>query len=90
MGQEDFDFNISRSPSSHEPNPETKPDWISLSLRYACLHWAIHIQSALAEPALDEAVNMIFRPKFLSSSRFSAFWARLAEHLDYWVSQASR
>jgi len=65
MAQDDFNFNISRSPSSHEANPEIKPDWISLSLRYACLHWAHHIQSASAQAAVDEVVNMVFRPKFL-------------------------
>jgi len=65
MAQHDLDFNISRTPSSYEPNPQTDPDWISLSLRYACLHWAHHIQSAAVQPTLDEAVNTIFRPKFL-------------------------
>ena len=65
MTQDDFGFNISRSPSSYEPNPEADPAWISLSLRYACLHWAHHIQSASLQPTLDEAVNMAFRPKFL-------------------------
>jgi len=65
MAQDDFDFNVSRSSSSYEPNPKTDPDWISLSLRYACLHWAHHIQSASVQPTLDEAVNTIFRPKFL-------------------------
>jgi len=65
MVQDDFGFNISRSMSSFAPDHETKPDWISLSLRYACLHWAYHIQSASVQPALDDAVNKIFRPKFL-------------------------
>ena len=65
MAQDDFDFNISRSSSSYGPNPETDPDWISLSLRYACLHWAHHIQSYSVQTTIDEAVNMVFRPKFL-------------------------
>jgi len=65
MSQDDLDFNISRSLSSHEPNPEADPDWISLSLRYACLHWAHHIQSASLQTTFDQAVNTVFRPKFL-------------------------
>jgi len=65
MVQDDFAFNISRSPTSYEPNPKTKLDWISLSLRYACLHWAHHIQSASVQSTLDQAVNTIFRPRFL-------------------------
>jgi len=65
MTQDDFDFSISRSPSSYEPNPEADPDWISLSLRYACLHWAHHIQSASEQSTLDEAVSTVFRPRFL-------------------------
>jgi len=65
MAHDDLNFNISRSPSSYEPNSKMDPDWISLSLRYACLHWAHHIQSASAQPTLDEDVNTIFRPKFL-------------------------
>ena len=65
MAQDDFAFNISRSPSSYEPSSKTELDWISLSLRYACLHWAHHIQSASTQITFDESVNTIFRPKFL-------------------------
>jgi len=65
MAQDDFSFNIARSPSSFAPSWDTKPDWITFSLRYACLQWAHHIQSASPDSALDEAVNEIFRPKFL-------------------------
>jgi len=65
MTQDDFNFNISHSPSSHEANPDIKPDWILLSLRYACLHWAHHIQSSSAQATIDDAINVIFRPKFL-------------------------
>jgi len=65
MAQEDFDFNISRSSSSQVPNPETEPDWISLSLRYACLHWAHHIQYASGQSLFDDAINTVLRPKFL-------------------------
>jgi len=46
MKQKDLCFNISRSRSSFEPNPATSPDWLSLPLIYACLHWAHHIYSA--------------------------------------------
>jgi len=65
MAQDDFAFNISRSPSSYEPNPKIELEWISLSLRYACLHWAHHIQSASVQSSLDESINVIFRPKLL-------------------------
>jgi len=65
MAQDDFTFNISRSPTSYKPNPETQPDWIPLSLYYACLHWAHHILSASVQSVFDDAINMVFRAKFL-------------------------
>ena len=65
MAWDDFKFNISRSLSSYEPNPKTDPKWISLSLRYACLHWAHHIQAASVQQVFEAAVNMTFRPRFL-------------------------
>ena len=65
MARDDFNFNISRSPSSHEPNSETAGDWILLSLRYTCLHWAHHIHSASNQLLFDDAINTVFRPKFL-------------------------
>jgi len=75
MQWDDLDFNISHCPSSHEPNPETKSDWISLSLRYACFHWAHHVQSASSQSLFDNAINTVFRPKFL-------FWLEVLSVLD--------
>jgi len=66
-------FNISQSLSSYEPNPSIRPDSVTLTLEYACLHWAHHI-AATSEHSSDAAVdlstiatnvNAIFRPKFL-------------------------
>jgi len=62
---DDLCFNISRSPSSFNPNPATVPDWIPLSLIYACLHWAHHIDAASDRYAFDEDIERAFRPKFL-------------------------
>jgi len=65
MACDDLCFNISRSISSFKPNPESAPDWIPLSLIYACLHWAHHIDAASVRSAFDEAVERNFRGKFL-------------------------
>jgi len=65
MSQDDFNFNISRSPSSFEPNLEIQRDWILLSLRYTCLYWAHHIQYSSSQSVFDDAINTVFRPKFL-------------------------
>jgi len=65
MGWNDLRFNVSRSRSSYEPNAEFQPNSISLSLMYACLHWAHHIDAAFASSAFDEMVEGTFRRKFL-------------------------
>jgi len=65
MAQVDLCFNVSRSQSSYEPNPDIVPDWIPVSLIYACLHWAHHIGAASDHGAFDEDIGRIFRPKFL-------------------------
>ena len=65
MGQDDLCFNISRSSSSFESNPENSPDWIPLSLLYACLQWANHLDAASDASAFDEQVGRIFKQKFL-------------------------
>jgi len=65
MKWNDLDFNISHCPSSDEPNAGTKPDWISLSLRYACFHWAHHVQSASNQSAIDKKKSTrYFVPSF--------------------------
>ena len=65
FAQDDLCFNISRSSSSFIPNPATAPDWISLSLVYACLHWSHHIAAASDRSAFDEEIGRAFQPKFL-------------------------
>jgi len=70
LAQEDLCFNISHSISSFVPNTGITPDWISLSLVYACLHWSHHIDAASDRSAFDEAIEQAFRPKFL-------FWLEL-------------
>ena len=65
MGWSDLRFNISRSRSSYEPNAVFQQDSISLSLIYACLHWAHHIDAASMRSAFDEMVGGTFRRKFL-------------------------
>jgi len=65
MEQNDLCFNVSRSRSSFEPNPSTVPDWLPLSLIYACLHWARHINAVLEPSLFDEDIERAFRPKFL-------------------------
>jgi len=70
----DLRFNVSQSASSYQPNRSTKPDSITLSLEYACLHWAHHIDTtstcsndpASKAPSFDMEIGQIFRPKFLS------------------------
>jgi len=65
-------FNVSRSRSSYEPNASTKPDHITLSLEYACLHWAHHInffRNSHSHPSsdisFDADIGRSFRPKFM-------------------------
>jgi len=65
LGWNDLHFNISRSRSSSEPNAGVAPDWIPVSLFYACLHWAHHIDAASKRAAFDADIGRIFRAKFL-------------------------
>ena len=65
MGQSDLCFNISGSHSSYEPNAEFQPSSISLSLIYACLHWAHHIDAASTRSAFDRMIGGTFRRRFL-------------------------
>ena len=58
-------FNISQTASSYEPKPSKRPDCITLSLEYACLHWAHHIDATSDTLAVDAKVDQKFRPKFL-------------------------
>jgi len=66
-------YNISKSRSSYEANPSSKPENIALSLEYACLHWAHHIAAfklgadgVSKFPSFDEEISQKFRPKFMS------------------------
>ena len=65
MGWNDLRLNIFGSLSSYEPNAEFQPNSISLSLMYACLHWAHHINAASTRSAFDKMVEGTFRRKFL-------------------------
>jgi len=65
FARDDLCFNLSRSPSSFEPNVGTTPAWISLSLIYACLHWAHHIDASSNRRAFNDEIDKIFRKKFL-------------------------
>lgn len=65
MVQDDLCFNVSRSRSSFEPNPDDAPDRISLSLLYACLQWAHHLYAASNSSMFDAEVGQVFQMKFL-------------------------
>jgi len=66
----DLCFNISRSATSYRANPSATSDWIATSLVYACLHWAHHINLALATSTFDRRVDSVLRHKLL-------FWLEL-------------
>jgi len=70
MSADDLCFNVSRSRSSYERNPKTKPDWIAQSLIYACLHWAHHIADASPMISLSDSIDSVLRVKLL-------FWLEL-------------
>ena len=66
MAQSDLCFNISRSESSHQRIAQPlQPDWIPLSLIYACIHWAHHIAASSDRTSLCADIAKCFRPKFL-------------------------
>jgi len=66
MAQSDLCFNISRSKSSHQRIAQLlQPDWIPLSLIYACIHWAHHIAASSDRSSLCADIAKCFRPKFL-------------------------
>jgi len=56
-------FNVSKSVSAHEQNLSTRPDSITLSLEYACLHWVYHVCDI--SESLDDVINEIFPSRFL-------------------------
>jgi len=68
-------FNVSRSRSSYEPNPPSKPENITLSLEYACVHWVYHVSNLKGSVELDQEVEAVIRPKFL-------FWLEVMSVLD--------
>jgi len=65
MAQDDLCFNVTRSWSSFERNPDDLPDWISQSLLYACLHWAHHLDAATYSSDFDEDIHAVFQQKLL-------------------------
>jgi len=70
MAADDLCFNVSRSRSSYEANPESKPGWIAHSLIYACLHWAHHIGVTSSISSFDDIIDSVLRVKLL-------FWLEL-------------
>jgi len=65
IAQDDLCFNISGSCSSFGPNPEIASNRLPLSLLYACLHWAHHIDAASNGSNFDTEVGKVFQAKFL-------------------------
>jgi len=58
-------FNVAQTRSSYEPNAAVRPNSITLSLEYACFHWAYHTASAQTPSMYDEAINDVFRSRLL-------------------------
>jgi len=75
MLSDDLCFNVSRSNSSFKPNPKGAPHGLALSLIYACLHWAHHIDSASNRLAFGLEIARTFRIKFL-------FWLEVLSVVD--------
>jgi len=53
-----------RTPSRAE-RPVTFPDFISLSLEYACLQWIYHVADVHDPSILEDFINDVFRPRIL-------------------------
>ena len=71
-------FNVSRSRSSYEVNPSVKaaePHFITLALKYACLHWVDHVAGLPPSSALDDLINSVFCPRVL-------FWLEVMSVLE--------
>jgi len=65
MGWDDLCFNVSQSRSSYKAN-DTEPSCrFSLSLVYACLHWAHHVDAASDHSKFDLEIEMFVWQKFL-------------------------
>jgi len=76
MAQSDLCFNISRSGSSYQRiSQPLQVDWIPLSLIYACIHWAHHIDASSDIPVLELSIGKYFCPKLL-------FWLEAMIVLD--------
>ena len=74
MAADDLCYNVSRSRSSYEANPKSKPNWIAHSLIYACLHWHHHIALASSDSSFDDLMESVLRVKLL-------FWLELLSAL---------
>jgi len=64
LAWDDLCFNVSRSRSSFEPNMTNRPNELPLSLEYACLHWAHHVNSASIPSAFDFEISQMLQAKF--------------------------
>jgi len=58
-------FNISQSKSSCEFNQDIRPENITLSLEYACLHWIYHVSRLPDPPLLDQMIYDVFPTRTL-------------------------
>ena len=65
MEWSDLSFNVAQSRSSYSPNDRDLPQSFSLSLIYACMHWAHHLESASEPATYDLDIAQKFCPKFL-------------------------
>jgi len=76
-------FNVSESRSSHERNPETKPNCITLTLEYACLHWIYHVTSIIDSHRLGLTTGSIWR----RSATFMSFRLHNASEIEAYLAE---
>jgi len=68
-------FNVSQNSTSYDGNLETRPDYITLSLEYACLQWVYHLRAMAIPSELDHDINLVFCPRLL-------FWLEVVSVLN--------
>ena len=64
MQESDLCFNVSRSASSYQHNPDHRPAFISRSLEYACMQWAFHLGEVDNMARFERDIERVFLPKF--------------------------
>ena len=65
MQAADLCFNVSRSASSYQRNPDVRPTFIARSLEYACLQWVYHFEEISDRVRYEQMIDGIFLPKLL-------------------------